>query len=297
MNAIILAAGLGTRMQPITNFIPKPLLPIVYRPMIEINIQHLMHSGVNGIGVNLFHKAERIKKFLNKFSDSLYTVVEDKLLGTGGALLNFTKFIEDDFIVHNCDVLSNINLIGAIEFHRHNRSVATLLLTKNPGTNFIKINKDLRVTAVSKKDKGNQYTFTGIAILSKKIFSYFPNKAFFSIIDTYQRLIDEDESIMGLPTKESWYDIGSHHSYWKLHRDIFHEKTKFDEVNIHSSIHIHSTSIVKSKNLTGFVSVGPDCFISENVSLNNTIVFENSRIEEGTYTNCLLSNKFCITVQ
>lgn len=297
MNAIILAAGLGTRMQPITNSIPKPLLPIVYRSMIEINIIHLMNSGVKKIGVNLFHKADLIMEFLGKFSDSLYIVAERTLSGTGGALLNFTNFVENDFIAHNCDVLSNISLIEAIKFHKHNRSVATLLLTKNPGTNFIKINKNLRVTAVGKKDDSNQYTFTGIAILSKKICRYLSNKVPFSIVDTYQRLIDQDESIMGLPTKESWYDIGSHLTYWKAHEDILYKKVRFDEVSIHSPIHIHPTSIAKSKNLKGFVSIGPHCFVSENVGLNNTIVFENSRIEEGTYTNCLLSNKFCIKAQ
>ena len=139
MNAIILSAGLGTRLRPITENIPKPLLPIVHRPIIEVNIERLINRGIENIGVNLFHKADMIKKFLKESSSHLHIVVEKKLRGTGGALLNFRDLIKDDVIIHNVDVLSNIDIGAAIEFHKFQKPLATLILTDRCGTNVLKI--------------------------------------------------------------------------------------------------------------------------------------------------------------
>ncbi|UCG91048.1 MAG: NDP-sugar synthase [candidate division WOR-3 bacterium] len=297
MNAIIPAAGIGKRMQPITHYIPKALLPIVYRPLIEIIITQLMKSGIEKIGINLFHKADVIQAFLHKFQTHLSTVLENELSGTGGALRNFTDFFTEDIIVHNGDVLSNINLGDAVKFHTQRKPMATLLVTKNPGTNVINLNSHYRITDISTHDMPDHYTFTGIAILSKKIADYFPKRACFSIIDIYRRLIDEDAFIVGLPTKEQWYDIGSHYAYWKVHHDILNRKVTFKEVAVHTPLYIHHSSIVHTENITGFVSIGPGCYVAEHVSLNNTIIFAKSRIEKGNYTNCLLSKAFCISVQ
>lgn len=297
MNAIIPAAGIGKRMQPITHYIPKPLLPIVYRPLVEIIITQLMKNGIGKIGINLFHKADVIQKFLYKFQNNLSIVLEKELSGTGGALRNFIDFFAEDIIVHNGDVLSNINLGDAMKFHTQAKPVATLLVTKNPGTNIIKLTPDYRIADIGTQDMPDHYTFTGIAILSKRIADYFPKRARFSIIDIYRRLIDEDALIVGLPIKEQWYDIGSHYTYWMVHHDILNRKVTFKDITTHTPLYIHSSSIVHTENITGFVSIGPGCYVAEGVSLNNTVIFENSRIEKGNYINCLLSEAFCISVQ
>ena len=297
MNAIILSAGLGKRLRPITNVIPKPLLPIVSCPIIEINIQRLINIGVKFIGINLYYKADMIKKFLNEVPGNLCVAIEDQLRGTGGALLNFKELLKDDLIIHNCDVLSNINLTKAINFHKLHKPFATLLLTKNMGTNFFKINKNFQIEEFAQKDTKNYYTYTGIAILSEKIFSFLPEKDFFSIIDVYQKLIEGKGLIMGFPTKELWYDIGFPNKYWKIHYEILNQKVKLDEIDVNSDIYIHPSSVVRTKNLKGFISIGPNCFISKKASLKNTIVFENSRIEDGNFEKCLLSETFCIKIK
>ncbi|MCK5258857.1 MAG: hypothetical protein KAJ69_04995, partial [Thermoplasmatales archaeon] len=97
MRALILSAGLGNRLKPMTDFIPKPLLPIVDRPVIDINISRLLEFGIENIGFNLFYKPNMIKKLLEKIMDNAYIVTEDKLKGTGGALLNFQEFLKGDF--------------------------------------------------------------------------------------------------------------------------------------------------------------------------------------------------------
>ena len=298
MNALILAAGLGTRLKPITDIIPKPLLPIVDRPIIEINIERLMSLGIENIGINLFHKADLVKNIVNKKSRRLCVIIEDKLSGTGGPLLKFKKLMKGDLMIHNCDVLSNINLSEAIRFHKFHKPLATLLLTKNPGTNFFKITKDSRIVEFARKDKKEHYTFTGIAILSERIAGYLPNREYFGIVDdVYQKLIENKESIMGVPSKEVWYDIGNPNTYWQVHHDILNKKTKFHGVNVDPYFYIHHSSVVRTKNLSGFVCIGPNCTIAEKVQLKNTVVFENSEIDKGNFENCLVSEKFHIKIK
>ncbi len=297
MKAIILAAGIGNRLKPITNFIPKPLLRIIYRPVVEINIARLRNAGIEKIGINLFYKQEIIKNFLKKFSDSVYVATEHTLKGTGGALLNFREFLHDDFIMHNCDVLTNINLTEAITFHKNSKAIATLILTKNYGTNVVRVDKNFRVHGFSEKNCENCYTFTGIAILSDKVFCYLPRSENFSIIDVYERIIDDGLPICGIALEGTWYDIGSPRQYWQIHHDILKRITDFRDITVNSQHHIDTSSEVWSKNLTGFISIGSNCFIGEKVALNNTVVFDDSRIVEGNYHNCLLSDKFCIQVE
>jgi len=297
MNAIILSAGLGTRLKPITDVIPKPLLPIVDRPIIEINIQRLTSFGVEKIGINLFHRADLVKNFLNELPYDLLIAVENKLKGTGGALLNFKSFIKGDLVIHNCDVISNINLRRAINFHKQYKPVATLIMTKNEGTNFVKVNRKYEIEEFSKKENKDYYTYTGIAILSERLMPYLPKRNCFSIVEVFQRIINDGKLIMGLPTKQPWYDIGTAHTYWQVHHDILGKKVKFNEVSADSHFYIHHSSIVRTKNLFGFVSIGPSCSIAEKVRLKNTIIFENSKIIQGDFENCLLSDKFCIKLK
>lgn len=297
MNALILSAGLGNRLSPMTDFVPKPLLPIVDCPVIGINIARLLNFDIKTFGFNLFYKADMIKKFLQKSLANTYIVIEQKLKGTGGALLNFKEFLKGDFIVHNCDIITNIDLREAIAFHKRHKCLATLVLTKKTGTNFVEIDRDFRIKQFSENENKNFYTFTGCAILSDNIFSYLPGKASFSMIEVYQTLIDNDEPISGVPIQGAWYDIGTHKRYWQVHHDILNKKIKIKEVKVNYHHYVHPTSDVKTKDLSGFVSIGANCFISENVTLNNTVVFNNSRIQEGNFSNCLLSDKFCINIK
>jgi len=296
MNGIILAAGFGKRLKPITNTIPKPLLPIINRPIIEINVECLKRAGIKKIGINLYYKKEEVASYLGNLPHKLSIILEDRLSGTGGALLNFKGFINGDFIIHNCDVISNINLASVIKFHQKNRPLATLVLTKNKGTNRVEIYKN-RIINIFKFNKKSYFTYTGIAILSKRIFNYFPlQKKNFSIIEVYKKAIRAGEKILGFPISNTWYDIGSYASYWQMHQDILYKKVKLKGIKIHSPIYIHPSSIVATKKLKGFVCIGSNCYIAKNVALKNTLVFPNTEIIKGNYINTLLSNKFCINV-
>lgn len=295
MNAILLAAGRGKRLRPITDYIAKPLLPIVNRPIIDITIAHLRDAGIKRLGINLWYKATEIASFLEKHAD-ITIAVEDELLGTGGALRNFKNFVTTDFIIHNTDIVTNIDIRDATRAHTQKKPIATLVLTKNTGTNVVRVDKELRVTEILDTAHEACFTFTGIAVLSHAIFSYFPKQKVFSMIDVYRNVLKNGESIMSVISDAVWYDIGSHRQYWQVHHDLQNKVVRVPQLSDIAQQHIDRTSVVLSKKLDGFVTVGPHCHIAEQVRLQDTIVFDGSTIEKGDYTHTLFSNHFCISV-
>ncbi|KPK63985.1 hypothetical protein AMJ83_04785 [candidate division WOR_3 bacterium SM23_42] len=294
MNAIILAAGLGERMKPVTDRIPKPLLPVVNQRLIDININHLLRNGIKRIGINLYHKHELIREYLDQYQDQVFTVVEDELKGTGGALLNFRDFLTEDFLILSGDVLSDIRLTEIIDFHKTHDPIATLVLVKHKGTEF-SFGKDNRITRIS---RGAEYahTYSGIGVFSERVFSFMPQKSVFSIVDIFLNILETRELLMGLPSVMNWYNVNSLYAYWKVHHDLLNNQVDFESLCFKSPVYIASTSRVETEALKGFVSIGDDCIISKDVYLENTIVLPESRITSGNYRNCLLSDELRITV-
>jgi len=212
MNAIILAAGLGKRLGKITKKTPKPLLPIRGIPIIELIIKKIRQAGIKDIGINIFYKADMIEKYLKKFK-GLKIVREEYLSGTGGALLNFKDFVSEDFLIHNCDILSNIDLKKIINVHKKVKPLATIVLVDNYKTNRVRISKNCAVKFYKKRMEGC-YTYTGIAVLSKRIFKYFPeNKRVFSLTEVYNNAIKKGDFLYCLVVKKMWYDIGTYKVY------------------------------------------------------------------------------------
>jgi NDP-sugar pyrophosphorylase family protein len=292
MNALILSAGLGERMRPITESIPKPLLPIVNQRLIDLNINHLLRSGVHRVGVNLHYKSESIREHLLQYGDRTHIIVEKELLGTGGALFNFQDFFKDDFILYSGDVVSDIKLQEVIKFHQTHNPAATLVLTKHQGIEF-QTGKDNRIERIF-WGEGLGLTFAGIAVFSRRVFSFLPQKMVFSLVDIFKNILQSKESIMGLPAVMRWYNINSPYAYWRIHHDLLRSITQFESMPLISPIHIAASSKVQTDALQGFVSINEGCIIAKDVYLENAIVLPRSRITKGNYRNCILSNNFRI---
>jgi mannose-1-phosphate guanylyltransferase/phosphomannomutase len=294
MNALILAAGVGERMRPITDSLPKPLLPIVNQRLIDVGVQKLTGIGIHRIGINLFHKHEALQEHVKKYGDIVHTVVEDELMGTGGALVNFADFLKDDFVLHSCDVVSDARLKEVIDFHKKHEPMATLLLVKHKGIQF-SVGKDNRVEKMIPAEEIGQ-TYAGIGVFSERVFSLLPQKKTFSIVDLLKNILDNDEVIMALPAVMHWQNINSPYTYWKIHHDILHGNLELPGFKIDSNVYIAPTSTVQTTELKGFVSINENCFVARDVYLENTIVLPKSRIKSGNYRNCVLSDRLRMTV-
>ena len=224
MKAIILSAGLGTRLLPHTQQIPKPLFSIGGTPILEILIESLVRAGCRSLTINTHHLGDKIEDFLSqkKFGIPIKSCHEPFILGTGGAIKNVECFWDDTpFMVINSDIATNIDFRKVYNFHRNNRFPATLVLTDSAQLNSVSCDSDGFITDFYiPKDSHHhlppkkRYTFTGIQVLNKEILDFIPKGSFYSIIDAYINLMKSGRKIKAFFAGRSyWKDIGTPERY------------------------------------------------------------------------------------
>lgn len=214
MNAFIFAAGLGTRLKPLTDTMPKALVPVGGKPLLAHVIEKLKAAGCKKIVINIHHFGDMIIDYVksqNSFGvEILFSDERQMLLETGGAIKHAVDLLGDEpFLIHNVDILSNVNLEALIAAHNESNSAATLLVSKRNSTRALLFSSEGNLTAWTNKTTGeikspysdidiktlNEFAFSGIHIFSPRLFKYFgayPEK--FSIIDFYLNT-SKDEKI------------------------------------------------------------------------------------------------------
>jgi NDP-sugar pyrophosphorylase family protein len=226
MKAMIFAAGKGTRLKPLTDNTPKALVKVNGTPMLEIIIKKLIKVGVKEIIVNVHYLADQIINFLNS-SNNFEIRIEvsdetDELLDTGGGLKKALWFFNDNepFILHNVDVISDIDLIDMVNFHKDNNALATLAVRERKSSRYFLFNNKHELcgwenTKASEKlisktsDNLKKLAFSGIHIISPTLFNHNKRDGKFSIVQTYLEL-SKNNSIIGYQhDKNYWFDIGS----------------------------------------------------------------------------------------
>ena len=216
MKALILAAGLGTRLLPHTQSIPKPLFTLGNIPMVEHALGQLIAAGCHEIWINTHHLAHHIHEFVDtlKVSVPIHTVHEPEILDTGGAMANIQDALTgDDFFVLNADVIFDIDLRAAWEAHRASGATATLILHDRPEFNKIQVDKDHCIRNFNTPKNG--LAFTGIQVVSPDIFSAMPREKKFSSISVYESLCPSGKIKAHLVQDPYWEDIGTPDRYRK----------------------------------------------------------------------------------
>jgi len=225
MKAMILAAGVGSRLRPLTAETPKALLEVGGTPMIERVIRRLMSVGVTEIIINLFHLGDRIVDFLaskGNFGLHIEFTREAELLDTGGGLKHAAWFFDDNrpFYLHNVDVLSNINLAEVLRFHQEIEALATLAVLCRPSSRQLLFDRGGRLCGRTSPE-GVEWAgapvsnvealgFTGIHVLNPALFPRMTETGTFPITRTYLRLAGEGERIIAYRADGCyWQDIGS----------------------------------------------------------------------------------------
>ena len=227
MKALILAAGFGMRLQPLTQKTPKALLQIGDLTLLERAVFYLRKNGIKEIAVNAYYLAGQVIDFLNSRKDLKIKKIffERELLDTGGAIKNAQNFLKDSkpFVVFNVDILTNINLLPALEFKNSSSALATLLVsnrttsrpflvTKNGQLvgHFDKKNNLKRVATKNFTGALKEVGFLGIHLVSPKIFSLMPEENKFSSVDLYLDLVAQGELINVFEANDCyWQDIGT----------------------------------------------------------------------------------------
>ncbi|MEW6668534.1 MAG: NDP-sugar synthase [Thermodesulfobacteriota bacterium] len=274
MKAMILAAGLGTRLRPLSNIKPKALMPVANRPVLERNIDYLIRHGVTEIVVNVYHHVEQLLSFLKAgaFQARLETRVETEILGTGGGIRNTAGFWDPEpFVVMNGDILTDIDLTRAYEQHKRTRPLATLILHDHRPFNKIQIDRRGRIMDIPRAYGPEGLAFTGIHILEPEILPHIP-VGFSDIVDCYRRLMDDGQAIRSyLSMGHSWHDIGSLPDYVKANRELAPEPfTIGPGCDIHPSVKLMDWAVI-----------GANCRLEEGVEISRSVLWDGVRVREG----------------
>jgi NDP-sugar pyrophosphorylase family protein len=282
LNVFILAAGFGERLRPITNQIPKPLLPILGRPVIDIILGKVTTVAFNHIGINMHYKWEMIQDWARTthYSEKIKLFYEDAVLGTGGALKNAESFLRDSiFLVHNSDILSDIELNTLIEQHNSSGNSATLAVHNLDSCNNVWIDNNglLKSVGESSAETHNglrRVAFTGIAVYSPSFLDFLPNGRS-SVVDAWLTASNAGVKIGTINfTGCQWSDIGSPEAYSTA---IFQTlKKEGENVYVHPSV-AGSDIFIKS-----YAVIEEGCIIEGNSSLRNCVVLPGSRVKKDS---------------
>ena len=215
---MVLAAGLGTRLQPVTSSRPKALVEIGGRTLLEITLARLRAFGIREVIVNVHHFGDMIVDYLkanDHFGMHIEISFEDVLLDTGGGLKKAAWFLNEPFVLHNVDVLSTIDLGRMAEFHATNQALVTLAVQKRKTSRYLLfdlVDDQLRLSGRSPSPEasgGQTFAFSGIHVISPRLFDLMIEDGVFSIITSYLRLAAQKERILAFNADEYyWRDLG-----------------------------------------------------------------------------------------
>lgn len=207
MKAMILAAGLGTRLLPLTADKPKALIEVNGKTLLEICINNLISFGFNQIVVNVHHHAKQIIDFLHHSSFNAQIDISDeteRLLDTGGALVHARYLLDqgEPFLVHNVDIISNIDLHNLYQYHLNSSALASLAVSKRESSRVFLFDDQMvlsgwrnmvtgKVVIINPSKMLTAFAFSGIHVISPQIFKHLPVKGEFSIVDAYLKLSKE----------------------------------------------------------------------------------------------------------
>jgi NDP-sugar pyrophosphorylase family protein len=209
---MVLAAGLGTRLRPLTNDRPKALVEVAGRSLLEIALARLREFGINDVIINVHHFADSVIEYLkskNNFGMHLEISREDVLLDTGGGLKKAGWFFKgaEPFVLHNVDVISTIDLVRMLQFHNDNGALATLAVQDRKTSRPLLFDDQLRLCG--RAESGSGLAFSGVHIISPRILDLIEEEGIFSIITSYINLAQRGEKIMGFRAdKYRWRDLG-----------------------------------------------------------------------------------------
>jgi NDP-sugar pyrophosphorylase family protein len=299
MKALILAAGLGTRLWPLTEDRTKAAIPFLNRPLIAYSVEYLAANGIRDIIVNLHHQPDSIRRALgdgSKFGVNISYSFEPEILGTSGALNPIREsLLDDDFLVINGKIITNIDLVHAIEEHRKQHALATLVLRENRArerfsivevdergwiARFAGFPEPAQSQSASAEKAGSlangsatseaaPLMFTGIQVLSPRIFQYIPHSGFsHSTVDAYPQAVAAGEAVIAHLSTRDWYEMSTLGRY------------------LEASLRLMNGP---SNSQASSVVAGADCIIEDSASVERSVLWDNVRVEGGARVqDCVL---------
>ncbi len=295
MKAVIMSGGFGTRLRPLTCNIPKPMVPMMNKPMMQHIVSLLKRHGITDIVSTLFYQPESITSFFGDGSLFGITMQYRKAeadYGTAGSVRNAADFLDERFIVISGDVLTDFDLSKAIAFHEKKKAKATLVLTraKNPLQFGVVItNSEGKITRFLEKPSWGEVFSdtinTGIYIIEPDVLQRIPFQQDFDFSkNLFPMLLEEDAGLYGYISDGYWRDVGNLNEYQEAHLDALDGLVQIDfEGKKTGNCYVgeKSTVLTAPENLQGTVLIGNDCMIGAQVKIIRSVIGNNCIVEDG----------------
>lgn len=343
MKAMILAAGKGTRVRPITYTIPKPMIPILQKPVMEFLLELLRQHGFDEIMVNVSHLAHEIENYFRdgqKFGVQIAYSFEGRIeegeligdaLGSAGGMKriqDFKPFFDDTFVVLCGDALIDLDLTSAVKWHREKGSIATVIMKSVPkeevsSYGVVVTDDDGKIKAFQEKPSVEAALSTdintGIYIFEPEIFKYIPSGIEYDIgSQLFPELVKMHAPFYGISMDFQWVDIGKVPDYWRAIRSVLSGEVKnvaipghkikngiytglnvsvnWDKVDISGPVYIGGmTKIEDGVKIVGPTMIGPNCWVCNGALVDNSVIFEYSRLGAGIrLVDKLVFGRYCV---
>lgn len=300
IKAMVMSAGVGSRLDPLTQAVPKPLVPIANKPVMDILFENLAKIGINEVICNTYYLAEKIIERYknNNLGINFNYIIEETLSGTAGGVKKCQFFFDKNnpFVVLSADGLTNADLKKGIEIHKNSGAIATIGVKQVPMpevSNFgvVVIDENGFITEFQEKPKleeaKSNLINTGIYIFDYKIFDFIPENTFYDFAKNVFPKLLEINAINTFEVSEYWSDIGTLAQYKQSTQDLFEGKCKFDHAPIVKSkegSYIYEDAVIpNSVKFIGNSTIGKNSAIGENTIIENCIIWDNVKIGANLY--------------
>jgi mannose-1-phosphate guanylyltransferase len=287
--AFVLAAGLGTRLRPLTDELPKPLIPIFQKPLITFTLDHLINTGVNRFVINTHRHPELFQSFFasHEYSGCPVTLIhEPELLETGGGIKNAECHLgSQPFLTYSADILTDVSLQPLLDEHFRRGNDVTLALRQTGLASAVAL-RDHRVVDISNRyGVAGNFDFANIAVWNSVIFQRIPPQKKISFIPIIGDWIGQGARIGGVVMNDGkWFNISSRAEYLEVHRTILRENWKPHFVKTHKwPEHIASNAVVDSSaTVRGCTVIGRNCRVGADAIVEDTILWPDAEIASQT---------------
>lgn len=303
MKAMILSAGLGTRLRPLTLERAKPAIPLLEKPLVARLITKLLRDDITAFRLNLHHLPHTIETIFQSTEWGDLPVsfsYESQILGTAGGLkANESYFHRETFLMVNGDIVMDFPLKEALAFHKENKALATLILYPQSAPyrySPIKIDEHGRLRNFKGACPGGKlrpetYVFTGVHILEPDIFSLIPPGVPWEINDqVYPQALNAGEKVLGFPVEGYWSDLGNPSRYLATQRELLMREGTTPSTSISAGAEVSPDSSIGP-----FVSIGDACVVEAGAGIENSILWKNVRVKKNCFVrNCIIGSDVTI---
>lgn len=305
--AMVMSAGMGSRLEPLTLQVPKPLVPVCNRPVMDILFESLVDIGIKDVVCNTYYLADQIieRYKTNNLGVNFNYITEETLSGTAGGLKKCQFFFDEgeDFVVLSADGLTNADIKKGIDIHKKSGAIATIGVKRIPNEEVshfgvVVTDKDGFITEFQEKpsieEAKSNCINTGIYIFNYRIFDYIPENTFYDFAkNVFPKLLLERE-INTFEIEGYWTDIGTLEQYKISTKDVFEKKCVFScgqIVKTENGEYISDTVMPEDFQVVGYATIGSGCKIGKNVTIENSVIWDNVKIADNIkISNCIIAS-------